>query len=249
MRTRPRGFTLIELLVVISIIALLVGILLPALGAAKKSAERIREINKLKQIGVATFAYCADNEDATPARPRASLWPHVMRQWKDRTSPAAKPFQYDLYKTFVEPYIGDELRDEIFFSKGPFLAEARTMDWVGYGKDDDPGYTTMQYHSFDRNTGNWLVDRIDLSRAGVDPQFNNSPLWSAVTWMSLSTKKFVAYDVSEDELEATGTTAVYGDGSASWVDFADMEPYWEASPYQFWQPLVRGRDRKQPVTP
>ncbi len=242
-RGRSQAFTLIELLVVISIIALLVGILLPALGAAKKSAARIREINKLKQLGIATFAYCSDNQDELPARVRTSLWPHVMRQVAGR--PAR--FQYDLYESLANPYIGEELREEIFFSKGPFIGEYRTTEFPGYRKDDDPGYTTMQYHFFDRNTGNWLIDRVDFSRADADRRFNSSAVWSAVTWKSLSTNDFVGYELVDGGKAVTGTTAVYGDGSAAWVDYADMEPYWEYS-LQFWQPIQRGKDRET-VTP
>jgi prepilin-type N-terminal cleavage/methylation domain-containing protein/prepilin-type processing-associated H-X9-DG protein len=58
-----KGFTLIELLVVISIIALLVGILLPALGAARKSAQRIKSLSNIRQIGTAMYGYAADNKD------------------------------------------------------------------------------------------------------------------------------------------------------------------------------------------
>ncbi len=57
------GFTLIELLVVISIIALLVGILLPALGAARKAAQRIKSLSNVRQIGTAIYGYGADNKD------------------------------------------------------------------------------------------------------------------------------------------------------------------------------------------
>jgi len=64
---RPRGFTLIELLVVISIIALLIGILLPALGEARRSGRLAVSSSNLKQLGVATAGYAADYKDRIPA--------------------------------------------------------------------------------------------------------------------------------------------------------------------------------------
>jgi prepilin-type N-terminal cleavage/methylation domain-containing protein/prepilin-type processing-associated H-X9-DG protein len=59
-----KAFTLIELLVVISIIALLISILLPALSKAKDSATNVKCAANLKQLGVAEHAYAEDNDDS-----------------------------------------------------------------------------------------------------------------------------------------------------------------------------------------
>ena len=61
-----RGFTLIELLVVVSIIALLMGILLPVMGRARLQAKLVAVNTELREIGMALEAYSFDNEDKYP---------------------------------------------------------------------------------------------------------------------------------------------------------------------------------------
>ena len=61
--TRRKGFTLIELLVVISIIALLIAILMPALNKARDQAKAISCLNNLNQWGKMFYMYSVDNED------------------------------------------------------------------------------------------------------------------------------------------------------------------------------------------
>ncbi|MFH0963597.1 MAG: type II secretion system protein [Planctomycetota bacterium] len=63
---KKKGFTLIELLVVMVIIALLVGLLLPALGRAREEARKTQCRSNLRQIGLALNMYTTDNKGWTP---------------------------------------------------------------------------------------------------------------------------------------------------------------------------------------
>lgn len=107
--TRRSAFTLIELLVVISIIALLVGILLPALGAARRAAQSSSSLANVRSWGQASYAYTVDHKD--------------VLAWDGREHPAdpglytplnGPTWQQDYWwANALPPYVGQEPYQEI----------------------------------------------------------------------------------------------------------------------------------------
>ncbi|MEM7625317.1 MAG: DUF1559 domain-containing protein [Planctomycetota bacterium] len=74
-----RGFTLIELLVVISIIALLIGLLLPTLAAARETARQVKCSSQMKQLAMAAEIYANDHKGRYPSRAINPRWPEQYR--------------------------------------------------------------------------------------------------------------------------------------------------------------------------
>ncbi len=112
---RPSGFTLIELLVVISIIAVLIALLLPALARAKILASRVDCSSNLREIGQAIFEYAQSDRNQYPT-PNQYNWTFGGLAFYPGTQPQSEP-PYQPGTSLFQPcglallYTSETLRD------------------------------------------------------------------------------------------------------------------------------------------
>ncbi len=110
---RKQYFSLIELLVTIAVIAILAGLLLPALNSAREKASEISCKNNLKTMGVAGIGYAADNDDwMVPCHTKLYTETYLYQYlWVTLLIPYGAPFSADRTAATVHDCPSDNRRD------------------------------------------------------------------------------------------------------------------------------------------
>jgi len=201
-------FTLIELLVVIAIIGILVTLLLPSLGRARKKARIAVEVSNRKQLMTATTMYADDNSEYFPVRP---IDTHLNSMVMGDT---------DLNAFILEPYCGSKdynMRQAMFFCDSTLL-DVRNQ------QTSFPDYAyqagTVQFN----NTVNAKIitdfDISSLSRGSAE-----HATWNCISLVKNNGKHFGHDTPIISEYFQKGASTAFFDGSARWMNKSTFRPF------------------------
>ncbi|MEM9373674.1 MAG: type II secretion system protein, partial [Planctomycetota bacterium] len=152
---RNRAFTLIELLVVIAIIALLIGILLPAIGKAKRTAAQLKDSTQTRSIQQALVVFATSNGDDYPLPSRLDRNDKTI-DGESLDNPIEKDTTGNIFSVLITQGL---IETEICLSP---VEQGNYEQYVGYEADRPTG-------AVDGTSG-------DSSQALWDPNFRGTPL-------------------------------------------------------------------------
>ncbi len=142
--TLRRAFTLVELLVVIAIIGVLVGLLLPAVQAARESARRVMCSNRLKQVALALHHYHDARETFPEGTRMGTKRPATNNNWCNFPSDGSGGTNGPPWSVLILPYLE---QDDVYKT---FDLGGRFTGFAGADPSTDPIGTAANHAAFDR---------------------------------------------------------------------------------------------------
>jgi prepilin-type N-terminal cleavage/methylation domain-containing protein/prepilin-type processing-associated H-X9-DG protein len=250
MREQEKAFTLIELLVVVAIIALLMGILMPALSRARKQARDIYCLNNLRQLGLAAQGYAQEYDDFVPrALDNQVKWILVFIPFLGNDYRRIEDYRrVDVYQCPAFPHSGAGL--------GGISNAEQTVDYVVNAWDmDNPGLSSGDKGSqkneptklssirpassliylADNEAGAWrpvVRDRYELDTLS---KFNVLDVWSTTHLPSseqTTSGSNLTRRVSRDRHRGKGCNNLFFDSHAEWLSTSEnTSRYWCGAEY------------------
>jgi len=198
------GFTLIELLVVIAIIAILAGMLLPALAKAKEKGKSISCLNNLRQLGIAQRVYADDfNGRYCPTfqvhgnNVFRKAWFNFLQPYAPSTNTMLCPTRTPKFKEFMQDY-PSELTDHLISNYG-LNFRMGGCDWAGTwdAKDWPPAKDTSVRRP---------VSTVDLTDSGSKPLNTKDPLKCVTITSKEKPGCWIVHDPANDAPNTGGVT-------------------------------------------
>ena len=192
-RNFSRAFTLTELLIVMAVIAILATIAYPVLLGVQEKAKVTKDMNNLRQIGIATQLYLNDNDGAFPGSATVAwmgqLHPKYLAAWNIFQSPfdvrgpsevgdATTPVSYGINGNNIVGTSADNISNaSIFILFAPAQAAGATVSFQGTAITAAPGVTVLQATS----PGGPAIGGTNSSRQKINALFADLHLEN-MTW-------------------------------------------------------------------
>ncbi|MBI9016800.1 MAG: type II secretion system protein [Phycisphaerae bacterium] len=259
---KKKAFTLIELLVVISIIALLVSILMPALSKAREKAKNTMCKSNIRQLTLTSLVYAQDFDGKLPTKPANSLtYPHIWWEVSSGKNVADNRVFFDGYldgfkmsgiHQWDPTNPQSDYAPEVMYC--PFVKKSH---WFGFGKQWPnmesgawkPFITSYAYFNMGKakNPAGW-VSKTKMAENMAS--YGSTPVWGDIIELYGSTLDI--YDpastvrlgnhfdggfrekilVSEDVPEGMNCGSV--DGAVAWYSYDRCEVYYNNGPKNVW---------------
>jgi len=197
---KRRGFALIELLVVIAIIAALAATVALNWPTLRTQNQRATALNNMRSIGVAFRLYATDNDDNLPARvTTGDKWPKLLSGYLDTTQPYAA--------------VGDT-NNFIFKKTDPLDNKRNNTSYIMNGFNDAGAYTNQAV----------VIKTVQIAQPSKVILLGTPKSGSTHFYMDMLEGEHGNHiDVLNLELYGEGTTYLFADGSAHFIQVKDYD--------------------------